>query len=345
MTTLPDKPNLLQKILEVLADVSTEWYGWPPSPKDEKPKDEERLGRQIARAVKVLVILSLITLTAYYVAYLFVSPLRFEPLNETERRIIQLGAPGLTVLGLITAFQDLRNIFINLRQYVRNKQKSDWFAEYVKYSATSLALFASYFVFASSLPKNPLPQLVVTVPTPPIELSRPTYLAIGGEGDSDHFPFLFELADGPPTWSKGVSLSREQKIDIKKLASTLKACAVKSQRVAVKVIGYADANDFAQAEQKGFSSTELNRQTANRRAASLHEELSRALGTTSLVDVEPVFQWSKDKPFMVDSPRYFNAKKLKDTGYQDQGLFNRRAEVELVKAGACQRLKVLPAGK
>src|SRR5262245_52357837 len=97
-------------------------------------------------------------------------------------------------------------------------------------------------VFASVLALTLAPDSTTTAL--PEKLSRPVYL-IANASQAEYFPFLFDLADGPPEWKKGVALSKQQLVDLKKLASTLKACVghQPNQDVIVEIFGFADTND------------------------------------------------------------------------------------------------------
>ncbi len=99
--------------------------------------------------------------------------------------------------------------------------------------------------------------------------------------------------------------------------------------------GFADENEFPS------ESKELNRETANRRAANLHQQIAAIIGAqnakSKLIVQDPV-QWASLEA-MTRDPRYFQARSLRETGRRrDQGLFNRRAEILLLRAGACERL-------
>jgi hypothetical protein len=151
------------------------------------------------------------------------------------------------------------------------------------------------------------------------------------------FPFLFELASAPPS-TKGVSLNKRQRDDLEKLVRSLEACVGEERGgdVVVQVRGFADSNEFPQ------DSGELNRQTANKRAAALYEAISAlqrrpAQGTSSLI-LAPLSEWKT--PEEMESARPYRDRPLSETGpTKDQGLFNRRAEVVLGDAGACAKLR------
>lgn len=155
----------------------------------------------------------------------------------------------------------------------------------------------------------------------------------------EYVPFLFkDLAAGDTNPEKGTTLTALQVGDIERLAASLKACVGSSQGqdVEVDVRGYADSNEFTS------DSDEQNRKTANRRAAALHQQLERlAQPQTSpaTVILRPLTEWPQNDPLAMTRQRYFMTLPLKQTGYdKDQGTFNRRADILILKLGVCERL-------
>jgi hypothetical protein len=313
------------------------WLGWPPSrPASHDPQSVQKAharGDRAGRAVRVVATLLLLTLAGGGVAYLFMT-LLLAAADASTKTLIQVGATGLTTVTVLTAIKDIVLTFQRLVAYVRGTFE-DLFSEYVKYTTTVMAVSSSIFSF------------LLTAQAPadaslPEALSRPVMIA-PGPVQADYFPYLFDLADGPPNWRRGAQLNPQQLADIEKLAVTLKACvgSLPNQDVILQVIGFADANEFTPAAARNNSSQELNRQTANRRAAALAAALRERLGrptSPSTVVIDKVIQWDEAEPSaMLTSPRYFNAGPLTATGGRDQGRFNRRAEVILLRAGTCER--------
>ena len=323
------------KLLGTFAGAAIEtWLGWPPArrvaARTPAATAADIKGHRFGRAMKVLATLLLLTLVTALGAYLFMERLLASSDGPT-RALIQAGTTGLTALALITAVKDIVLVFQKLVDYVLNNTAGEIIAEYVKYAATSLALFASIFAYTLSAQATPSPV--------PSELSRPMLLT-PGIIRAEYFPYLFDLADGPPEWKRGVQLTRQQLADIEKLANTLKACVgeLPNQDVVVEVVGFADANDFAVG---GESSVEFNRQAANRRAAAVATALRASIGPTtvpSAVHIARVVEWPRDDPSaMTRSPRYINARPLAETAGRDQGRFNRRAEIAMLRAGVCEK--------
>jgi hypothetical protein len=338
----------LKLTAEFFGAVMRAWFGGQPASPSSSPSVEAARvdGTRFGRGVKTLAALSLIAFGAALVSYVFMTRL-MENAGANAQSLIQTGTVGLTVATLITALKDLMLVAENLWTYIRAGTAKSNLAEYTKFAATALAVSASCFSFALKPPDDKAKDLGSL----PAELSRPTLLVAASSMESGfHFPFLFELADGPPSWKKGVELTAIHRPDLEKLANTLNACVGAGRDVVVRVTGFADANDFKQTSGNQTASMELNREAANRRATALHAELKRALSpkgqSPSAVVLEPVVQWDSGRlADMLRSPRYLNAKPLTETNDRDQGRFNRRAEITLVNAGVCERLEIKTAGR
>jgi hypothetical protein len=152
----------------------------------------------------------------------------------------------------------------------------------------------------------------------------------------ESFHFLFDLAGGWPDWSRGVDLTVHQRVELEKLLGSLKACvgSAPNQNVEIQIRGFADANEFPS------NSARQNVDAANSRAKKLHDFVKAKIGdqnTSSKLILLPPIQWASEEKMSLH-PRYFSAKSLRETGLdRDQGLFNRRAEVVLLRAGACSK--------
>lgn len=144
------------------------------------------------------------------------------------------------------------------------------------------------------------------------------------------FPFFFDLGGN----TQGEILNGKQDTDLRKILSSLKACAQQqsSNAVELSVQGFADANQFP------TNNREKNLALANQRAKELHSHVAEFLKTEILrsrINLKPVVEWKKYED-MTMSPRYLTAKSLRETeNTSDQGYFNRRAEILLLKAGDC----------
>jgi hypothetical protein len=295
------------------------------------------IGGRVGRGVKVLATILIVVLASALVAVMLVG----EVFRSTSFPVLglQIGTTGVTLLAMITATKEIMLLGRRFLLYVKSGEGDYPFEEFVKLGAVALALSVSIAVWA------PIPDSEVGLP---LDLTRPSLLAVGASRD-EYYPFLFGLADGPPLWSRGVALSQAQKRDVETLVASLQACvgSEPGQGVSVQVVGYADANEFRNAEVLGESSLELNRQAANRRALALTAEIRRHLeggtGVPGLSVLSPA-QWPEGDPeAMTRSPRYLRAKALHETDGRDQGLFNRRAEVVVAKFGLCERLEIQAA--
>lgn len=144
------------------------------------------------------------------------------------------------------------------------------------------------------------------------------------------FPFFFDI----PKISKELpKLNQHQVDDLTKILSSVKACARKqgASGVELEVQGFADPNQFP------ANNKEKNLALANQRAKELHSQVTELLKTEnqmSKIDIKLV-EWEKIED-MTMSPRYLKTKPFQETGRNsDQGYFNRRAEILLLKAGDC----------
>jgi hypothetical protein len=239
------------------------------------------------------------------------------------------GVAGIGLTYIVTSIQKLSELLLTLWDYVtKPDQEISLFP-----GCVALACLTAYL--------TALPTVVSATRSEPAQAAARkelVYLARVTESKPvEAFPFLFELASGPPDWSKGVKLSRAQEAELARLLATLGACAGSNpgQDVEIQVRGFADENEFPS------ESRELNRETANRRAANLHQRIVAIIGAqnakSKLIVQDPV-QWASLEA-MTRDPRYFQARSLRETGRgRDQGLFNRRAEILLLRAGACERL-------
>lgn len=143
------------------------------------------------------------------------------------------------------------------------------------------------------------------------------------------FPFFFDLGGN----MQGEILNGKQDLDLRKILSSVKACAGQQSNNAVELLvqGFADANQFP------TNNREKNLALANRRAKELHSHVAEFLQTENLRVriILKLKEWEKYED-MTKSPRYLTAKSLRETeNTSDQGYFNRRAEILLLKVGDC----------
>lgn len=143
------------------------------------------------------------------------------------------------------------------------------------------------------------------------------------------FPFLFDLGGS----ARGTTLTKQQEADLRKILLSVKACAREGSVGSVELLvqGFADANEFP------TDTRTKNLDLANRRARELHTRVAAFLktkGLSSSISLKP-FEW-KTYEEMTSAPRYLTTRSFKETGKTlDQGLFNRRAEILLIKVGDC----------
>jgi hypothetical protein len=176
--------------------------------------------------------------------------------------------------------------------------------------------------------------------TPAKEVAYPSRSPYSSFQAVEHVPFFFsELASGDQNPNKGTTLSAQQVSDLDRLLKSLTACvgALPGQDVELDVRGYADSNEFP------VNSMEQNRETANRRAANLHKAVRERLGTQSgpsRLLLRDLKEWPTDDPLAMTRERYFETLPLNKTGKErDQGLFNRRADLLVLRLGACERMR------
>jgi hypothetical protein len=241
------------------------------------------------------------------------------------------GVAGLGLTYIITSIEKLFELALTLWEYVTKPDKeSSLFPGCVALACLVAYLTALPTVFSGTR----IEPAQAEVKKELVYLARMT-----GEEPrpAEAFPFLFGLASGPPGWSKGVNLSKEQEADLTRLLGSLKACVGSNpdENVEIQVQGFADENEFPS------KTRELNREAANRRAANLHQRIVAITGAQdakSKVIVKDPVQWASLEA-MIRHPRYFKARPLRETGRgKDQGLFNRRADIMLLRAGACEKL-------
>jgi hypothetical protein len=245
---------------------------------------------------------------------------------------IKWGLAGVGVAYILGSLEKVLKVINTFREYVAQPDKKVSLYP----DCVALACIIAYLtVLANVLPDDDSRKALE-----PQVRKELVYLMTAPEAREvpvEYFPFTFTLAKGPADWKVGTELGERQIADLEALVKSLRACVGKSagQDVEVATLGYADTNEFPS------NSDELNRQTANRRAADLYRHLVRLVGTqagASKLLVRPLTEWPKDDPKAMTRERYFATKGLKETQGADQGLFNRRADLLVYRLGACQRL-------
>jgi hypothetical protein len=150
-------------------------------------------------------------------------------------------------------------------------------------------------------------------------------------------PFFFKDLAKATSPEAGTTLTSGQRDDLTRILGSLRACvgSQPGEDVEIAVKGFADTNQFP------TNSAELNRQVANRRAAQLHGEIKGILRTQTgpaAIKLAESYEWPKETPFAMFDDRYFDTRPLTQTGKQnDQGLFNRRADLLILSFGVCRK--------
>jgi hypothetical protein len=170
--------------------------------------------------------------------------------------------------------------------------------------------------------------------------------------------YLFPLATTknkvePKDWagfefSTGHKLAPEDRalMDIGTVVNALGGCARRkgAPPATVRIVGYADQNEFGEWTQE--KSNEANLRLANARADDLHQHFLRYIKSGGLNVIATKEEWTTLDDMKRD-PGYLNAERLRDlrekTGLPgeliDQGQFNRRADIELVDLSDCRPLQ------
>jgi hypothetical protein len=135
-------------------------------------------------------------------------------------------------------------------------------------------------------------------------------------------------------------------MDIGTVVNALGGCARRkgAPPATVRIVGYADQNEFGEWTQE--KSNEANLRLANARADDLHQHFLRYIKSGGLNVIATKEEWTTLDDMKRD-PGYLNAERLRDlrekTGLPgeliDQGQFNRRADIELVDLSDCRPLQ------
>lgn len=249
---------------------------------------------------------------------------------------------GLTAVGIayvLASLEKVLKVANTFRDYIVNPDKKvSLYPDCVALACIVAYLTLVSVAFAASAQCRKAPPETPSLPVK--ELVFLSRVAPPGSQPLELVPFFFaDLAVGDADPTRGTTLSPQQTEDLRRLVRSLKACVGTStgQDVELDFRGYADSNQFPK------DSVEQNRKTANRRAASLHRAVKDLLGTqtgASQVVLHGPKEWPEDDPLAMTRENYFETRPLKNKGdEQDQGLFNRRADLLVLRLGACERMK------
>jgi hypothetical protein len=169
-----------------------------------------------------------------------------------------------------------------------------------------------------------------------VATAKPAYFIMVDRNPVEIFPF--------PFYAPGASdLPQEdpQLDELNRIVASLRSCIGKepNDHVIVQVQGFADANEF----KRTTDSDDRNRNLANSRAAILTKRISDMVKRLKDPSIDPSKLTVQSAPpwksfeEMKNSRRWLQVRSMSETGKeQDQGLFDRRAEILLLRAGACQ---------
>ncbi len=321
------------------------WFGMPAGPDDSMSTSAARdKGTRFGRLLSMLFAMIAITLLSIALAYYIVALISSNA-PPGWANYLQIGAAGISLSLLLPAVNQIILTAERLFKYVQDgSNKGELFPEFVKAGTTIMALAIAVISFTIAAPEKqeyaaaPTEVVSTVVSTPAKDLIYLVRAPDTGPNPAAYFSYLFELAVEPSDWAVGTKLNDQQAKDLQLLVASLKACVGKApdQDVEIDVRGYADTNEFR------ANTSELNRQTANRRAASVHAHLTSIIGEQkgpSRLVLYKLVEWPANDPQAMTRARYFATKPLRETGAEkDQGLLNRRADVVVLRMGACERL-------
>jgi hypothetical protein len=328
------------------------WFGMPANngPDDSANTSSAReRGTRFGRFLSMLFVVVAISLLAIALGYYIVALITSNA-PPGWAKYLQIGAAGISLSLLLPAVNQIILTVEKLLRYVKDgSNKDELFPEFVRAGTTVMALAIAVISFTISAPEKTeyaaFSKEVAQASAAALSAAAPSkdlvYLVRtpeSGPNPAAYFSYLFELAVGPSNWSTGTTLNDQQLKDLHLLVATLKACVGKGpdQDVEIDVRGYADTNEFR------ANTNELNRQTANRRATYIHTQLKTIIGEQkgpSRLVLHKLVEWPADDPQAMTRARYFATKPFRETGTEkDQGLLNRRADVVVLRLGACERL-------
>lgn len=245
---------------------------------------------------------------------------------------LKWGLAGIGLTYILASFEKVLKFANTFREYIAIPDKKvSLFPD-----CTALASIVAYVTIVAIVPTDNAEGAGPSQSKEIVYLTRTPQI---GDAAVDYFPFLFTDLATEKDPSKGTSLTGAQVEDLKRLVASLKACVGNKpgEDVELDVRGYADANEFPS------NSLELNRQAANRRGKELHRQLKLVIGNQSGVAVvllRDFEEWPEKDPLAMKRERYFKTLPFRSTGREnDQGLFNRRADLIVLRLGVCDRLK------
>jgi hypothetical protein len=327
------------------------WFGMPTHdmPNDSVNTSAAReQGTRFGRLLSMLFVVVAISLLAIAVGYYIVALISSNA-PPGWAKYLQIGAAGISLSLLLPAVNQIILTFEKLLRYVKDgSNRDELFPEFVRAGTTVMALAIAVISFTMSTPEKTeqgaakevtqMADVAMSATAPAKDLVYLVRAPDSGPNPAAYFSYLFDLAVGPSNWATGTTLNDQQAKDLQLLVATLKACVGKGpdQDVEIDVRGYADTNEFR------ANTSELNRQAANRRAAHVHDRLRTIIGEQkgpSRLVLHKLLEWPQDDPQAMTRARYFATKPLRETGAErDQGLLNRRADVVVLRLGACERL-------
>ncbi|MEI8326783.1 MAG: hypothetical protein WCH44_15730 [Betaproteobacteria bacterium] len=294
------------------------------------------LGYRIATGILAIAV----TVFVGYVLGLFLASLVQDPsVNRLFGAKVEWGLLGIGLTYLLTSLQSVIKYFRTMWEYLTKPAKQ------VTLFPDCLAVGAiiAYFVTLAS----------VFLPTTsedksPREFVYLTRTLLPNSSPIDRFSVLMPLAEGSPPWRVGVDLTPLQLADLFRLVHALRSCSgsTPEKRVEIRVRGYADSNEFSGKKRSDMStaeikaSDELNLRLANRRGEVASERVKwYVVGHQDDLEfvLQPFAPWGSYAEMELHRP--YKTASIAETGHQkDQGLFNRRVDIEILRLGECERL-------
>jgi len=308
--------------------MSSSTAGTPTIEAPGRSRGWKRVRRVLSSVLVALATVYLGILLGKYVAHL-VRDCQFNSVFNIE---IKWGLAGVGLSYLLGSLEKVLKLAHTFREYIANPDKKvSLYPDCVALVCITTYLTVLAIAFRPG-ECDKTPTLSNTVAAKEV-----VYLSRVPQGDAipvEYIPFLFvDLAAGDKNPSQGTTLGKQQLVDLERIVKSFKACASAGQDVMLAVRGYADTNEFAE------KSDAQNVSTANRRAAELHRHLKRLIEEQNSPGVRLADPHEWKGLSEMNSQRYFNTLPLAKTGKDaDQGLFNRRADILIMRLGACERL-------
>jgi hypothetical protein len=294
----------------------------------------KELSEKVGRAVLMCLFIGLMTYAGYQAGSWIARSvtLNKDGLVEVHGKWIKWDLGTLAFSYLLLQIEKLLKLFKGVVDYVSAPATKviTLLPDFGALLAVSVSVSVVGTLALASPPNNALPQHDFAVLN-----TKPAYFMM-----VDRNPIIFPF----PLYGPGApDLPQEdpQLDELNRIVASLRSCVGKepNDRVIVQVQGFADANEF----KRTTDSDDRNRDLANSRAAILTKRLSDMVKhlkdpsiDLSKLTVQSAPPW-KSFEEMKNSRRWLQVKSMSETGKeQDQGLFDRRAEIVLLRAGACQ---------